>query len=290
MTLATVSAAPSQLRQGAAVRGRGWSVLEKLANPPSGGGLAYTIDGTYWRRLMCLAATLTTSAAAGSRQLALNYTDGDGYIFNQCPLIADIGPSSSAVVYADQATVTPISDSASFENEGNQTSPAATTTIATLTIPSGTWQVAWQVSVSGTVGAPEINNFALVQGGTQILASDNGNTAGQLYPQEPVEITVPIGGQTVLIRNTNLATVGAVYSAQLVVTAVNPFAGQAQIPDLVLKSGWTLQLALTGAQAGDQLSGIGMLFERYPSSDIDLPGHHLADELAAVILGVLQGG
>jgi|SRR5579871_48457 len=290
MTANTVTAAPAQLRQSAAVRGRGWQVFEPVTQPAANASFTYPIDGTYWRRLLALAATLQTSAAAGLRQLALNYTDGDGNIFNQVPLLADQGPSLTQSVYADQATVTPVSELQSVENAGSQTSPAAGTTIATVTVPAGNWQISWTVSVAGTVAAADRNNFSLVQGATTILTSENGIVVDQEYPQEPVEIVVPTGGQTIKITNTALATTGAIYTAQLSVVPINPFGGQAQIPDFIMKSGWQLQLQLINGQAGDQISGIRLLTERYASSDVPLPNHDLADKLAAVILEILSGG
>ena len=289
MTQTTVQTAPAQLRQSAAFRGRGWTSLVKGVQPAAGGGFTYPIAGDFWRRILSVAATLATSSAAGIRQLNLVYQDGDGNIFNLVPISNEVGPSQTLTLYGDQASVTPVEAPESHQAEGSATSPAALTTLTSLVLPSGGWTLAWQVQVSGTVGATEINNFGLYNGTTLVLQSENGNTVGQDYPQDPIEIQVPTGGATYNIKNIALATTGAVYAAQLVATPANVPSLQVQIPDFILKSGWQLGLQLVGAQAADQLSGILILEERYPSSDYQLAPQDMLWAIADAIAAIAQG-
>lgn len=283
----TVSAAPSQLRQGAANRGTGWTTLEKVASPAAGASFSYTIDATYWRRLLAFACQIATSAAAGVRQLNLIYQDGDGYIFNLVPLSNELGPSQTLVAYGDQATVTPVEVPESHQVEGSLPTPGPLATIASLVLPSGGWTLNWLAQLTGTLAAADVNNFGLYQGTTQLLQSVNGIIVGQPYPQESIQVQTPIGGATYAVKAIGAGTASSVYSAQLVAQPSNVPTLQVQIPDFILKSGWQLGLQLVGAQAGDQLSGIGLLFERYPSSDIPARDQGYADELAAAILHVM---
>jgi lipoprotein signal peptidase len=83
-------------------------------------------------------------------------------------------------------------------------------------LPAGDYAVTWTVELAGTLGAPEANNFQLLNGVTVVLASDNQAVAG-IYNQPGVVITVPNNG-SVSIQAIALGTVGAVYRAQLVVS------------------------------------------------------------------------
>lgn len=111
-----------------------------------------------------------------------------------------------------------VSGAAATSESANQvTSPAAGATVVQLTgLAAGDYQVTWTVELSGTLGAPEANNFQLMNGVTAVLASDNQAVAG-IYPQPGVVITVPANG-TVSVQAIALGTVGAVYRAQLVLS------------------------------------------------------------------------
>lgn len=105
----------------------------------------------------------------------------------------------------------------STDGAGQVTSPAAGATIVQLAgLPAGDYAVTWNVELSGTLAVADTNNFQLLNGVTAVLASDNLAVAG-VYPQPGVVITVPANG-TVSIQAIALATVGAVYRAQLVVS------------------------------------------------------------------------
>lgn len=286
----TLAAAREQLRQSAMFKGRGWPTLKKIPNPAAGGSWTYPIPAEYWLRVLSIAANIQTSSAAGLRSLNLNYLDGDGYVFNQVPVAPDIGPSSQFNMYGDLASVTPGIVPASITGYGQQTSPAAGTTILSEPVPAGDWQVQWSVESGGTTGANENNNYGLYQGSALLLQSENGTTAGQPYPQPPVTIEVPTAGSTISVKNINIGTTGAIYEAQLAITRSGFWSAQLQIPDFLLKSGWQLQLQLGNAQAADQISGIGLLVEEYPSGDIYLHSDQAQDQLAETLLRAIYGG
>lgn len=127
--------------------------------------------------------------------------------------------------------------------EGSQTSPAAGTTIASVLVGPGTYSVSWEVSLGGTVAAADANNFQLTDG-TKSLTSVNPAAAGGPYPQE-TEVFVEAGAiATIAVKNIALATTGAIYSAQMVVTPVvtagTPFTLQ------LGKRAWQMLLPPTG--------------------------------------------
>lgn len=271
----TLAHIPRELRLSNLGYGAGVTKLFKLAQPAAGSGFTRVIPPEYWERILSLAFNLVTSAVAGTRTLAVIFQDQDGNIFNLTPISNEIGPSANINAYADLASVTPVAQPASHQAEGSVTSPAAGTTVTSLALPSGGWTLNWLVQVSGTVGAPEVDNFQLVSAGTLLDTSINGNTVGQPYQQQPSQVQIPIGGATVLVRNSALATVGAVYAAQLVATPANVPAAQVQLPDFLMHTGWQWGIQLGGAQAADQLSSILLLAERFTS---DLAGGYQATD------------
>lgn len=285
----TLSGAASQLRQGATVRGRGWQTLLRPPQPAAAASYLRTIPAEYWERVLSLAFTLTTSAAAGIRTLALAYQDGDQFTFNLVPISNEIGPSQQLTGYADLASVTPVQAPSSHDTENSVTAPAAGGVITSLALPSGGWTLAWQVQLAGTPAAADANNFQLRQGAAVLLESINPGAVGGPWPQDSIEVQIPVGGATVSVNANGVGTAGAIYSAQLVASPANVMQLQVQIPDFILKSGWQLALQLGGAQAGDQISALGLLVERFPSGDIDqLAGDPIA-ELASELVYYLRG-
>lgn len=285
----SISAAPAQLRQGAAILGRGWSQLVKPPQPPAGAGFTRAVPGDYWERLLSLAFTLTTSAAAGTRTLAVAYADGDGYVFNLVPISNEIGPSQQLTGYGDLASVTPVQAPNSHQSEGSVTTPGALAAVTSLVLPSGGWTLSWQVQLAGTPAAADANNFGLYAGTAQVLESVNAGAVGGPWQQETVQVQVPVGGATYAVKSISAGTAGAIYSAQLVASPANVMQLQVQLPDFVMKSGWQVSLQLGGAQAADQLSGLGMLLERYPSSDIDRLAGYPATVLAEIVASLASG-
>lgn len=256
---------PAELRQSNLQHFRGWTHLVKPPAPATGGGFTRAVPGDYFERLISLAFQLSTSAVAGTRTLSVNYTDGDGFIFNLVPLSNEIGPSQTITAYGDLSGVTPVQVPESHQAEGSVTSPALDTTLATVTLPSGGWTLQWQVQLAGTLAAADRNNIGLYQADALLLAAINGIVVDQIYPQEPVQVQVPVGGATFNIETIAVGTVGSVYSAQLLAIPANVSQLQVQLPDFLLRSGWQHVIALGGAQAGDAITGLGLLLERYPS-------------------------
>lgn len=260
---------PRELRGSNLGYGLGATRILKLPSPAVATGFTRTIPADNWERLLSLAFNLVTSAVAGTRTLAIVFQDGDGSTFNLTPVSNEIGPSQNITAYADLASVTQVAAPASHQAEGSVTSPAAGATVVSLVLPSGGWTLNWIVQVSGTVGAPEVDNFQLVSAGAVLDTSINGNAVAVPYQQLPSQVQIPIGGATVLVRANVLGTVGAVYAAQLVATPASLPAAQVQVPDFLMHSGWAWGVQLGSPQAGDQLSGIVALMERFPS---DLAG------------------
>lgn len=105
---------------------------------------------------------------------------------------------------------------------GSVTSPAATANIASIgTVPADEYTLNWQVELGGTLAAGDANNFEVTVTGVQQALSLNPAAAG-IYPQDPIQITVPPGGATVSIKALAAGTVGAVYSASFSVVGGAP--------------------------------------------------------------------
>lgn len=115
-------------------------------------------------------------------------------------------------VAGERVTVTAVAAGGS----GSVTSPGAFSYIVTVPIPAGTWTIGWTVTLSGTVGAPEANNFGLTlnSGSTIAAPSVNAGAAGT-YPQASVTFTVAAADTLVVKSWSNTATSGAVYAATI---------------------------------------------------------------------------
>ena len=263
--LADLAHIPNETRQSSLSHGLGLTQLLKPVQPAAGANFTRAVPGEFFERYLALAFQLVTAVAAGNRSLAINYLDGDGFIFNQTPVALAIPPSTTMNVYADLVATTPVQQPVTQQASGSVLNPAAGGTIVTLTLPPGDWQLAWEVEIEGTTSATDDNNLAIFQGATQLAPSENGHVVGQPYTQETLEVNAGPAGATITVKATVLATVGATYLAQIVATPLSQLGVQAVIPDVLFRSGWQLQVAVGNIQAGDQISGIGLLTERYPS-------------------------
>lgn len=101
---------------------------------------------------------------------------------------------------------------------GPVTSPGVTTNILTATVPAGRYLVAWTVTLAGTVGGADVNNFALYNGGAFVTSSVNTGTVGS-FVQAPVLLNVPAGSLNLKILTNGAGTAGSQYSAAI---AQNP--------------------------------------------------------------------
>lgn len=98
------------------------------------------------------------------------------------------------------------------------TSPAAYGNIVNITgLPSGIYSIGWTAELEGTVSATDVDNFRLVVNGTLVGKGLSAGVTG-IYPQQAVQVAVTTG--SISVQTTGAGTVGAVYSAQLVVTGL----------------------------------------------------------------------
>jgi hypothetical protein len=256
--LVSLMSHPPRLR-----RGNTW--LTTFPNQTAGQPLSYPISNTYWERIVAVSAVLVTSSTAGYRQVQANYLSGDGGIIDQSQCSGLIGPSTTWSIYGDLTGSPAIGAGASPQVQGQVTSPAALTAIASETLPQGSYEVTWQVGLSGTTGASDADNFGLYVGSTLVATSENETTAGGQWPQDPQIVNVPAGGAAVRIRSIAAGTTGAVYAAELTATQQSNLTSYPQLPDLVLQSGWSFQLLADNMQTGDLFSPVLVMSERYPS-------------------------
>jgi hypothetical protein len=119
-----------------------------------------------------------------------------------------------------------------FSGQGTQTAPAANTQIGLIAganVVSGLYNIQWTVSLAGTPGANETDNFQLRQGATTLATSSNPGAVGE-FPQPtygPVFLTAGIG---ISVRSGgNVGTAGAVYAIEVTIVPVIPSVGVASV-------------------------------------------------------------
>lgn len=248
---------------------RGNTYLVPLPNPAAGSGLVYKVDAAFWEHVVSLLFTFTASAAAGLRSLSIALANSDGTPFNITPAGPSILAGQTWQISADMSEGPFSFAGPSQDATGSVTSPAALGTVVSLgTVPAGEYVINWTVGLGGTLGAADRNNFALVVGGNTIATSVNEPVAGE-YPQPAETVDIPAGGTTILIQAIALGTVGAIYSATVTVSQITAGIACPQLPDIVLKAGYQLQINGINLKAADQISGVQLLTERYPSNWAD---------------------
>jgi hypothetical protein len=99
---------------------------------------------------------------------------------------------------------------------GTANSPPIFTTVAgPITVPAaGTYVVQWSVTLSGTLSAADVDNFALVVDDSVGVANSVNPGAAGTYPQAPVTLRLD-AGQTLEIGTRGNATAGSVYGASI---------------------------------------------------------------------------
>jgi hypothetical protein len=115
-----------------------------------------------------------------------------------------------------------------LENSGTQTAPPASTTIASLSLATGVYDVNWTVELTGTPGIADTDNVALHIGATVLALSSNLGAVGE-YPQQQAQAVITGGPLTLSARAVGAGTAGAVYVVTLNVIPVG--GGQATIRD-----------------------------------------------------------
>lgn len=109
----------------------------------------------------------------------------------------------------------------SLTMDSSVAAPAAGATIASLSLPNGTYTVAWTVELSGTLAAADIDNVALDIGATQVATSANAGAAGT-YPQASAQVVVTGGPLTLAAKAIGAATAGSTYRVNATITPTSP--------------------------------------------------------------------
>lgn len=243
----------------------GWQEALKLANPAAGTALTRVIPGETWERLLLGTTTLTCSAVAGIRQPVFNLLDGDGNTLYQIASGPQLAASSQMTAFLAVGEAAQIGPAPSQQATASVTGPGAGATITSIALPAGIYTVNWLVGLRGTTAAVDGDNFQLVIGATVLAQSISLSASGTEQQQQPIQVEVAVGGQTLSIQAIAAATATAVYRAQLVAVPDSGASWYARIPDIVMPSGWQVQVTATGLLAGDQFSGSTFVVQRFPS-------------------------
>lgn len=95
----------------------------------------------------------------------------------------------------------------------NVTAPAQT--IASLTLPAGTYAINWALILGGVPTASDDNNVQLLVGSTVVATVNNGSTVSFPYPQLPLTVTIPAGGAVLSAQSVGAGSAAATYRVQL---------------------------------------------------------------------------
>jgi hypothetical protein len=244
---------------------RGYTAEVVAPSPAAGAGWAYKVDNAWYERPVALAALLTTSGAAGARGLAIGYADADGNLVDVTPAGAGIGPSQTLQVYADLSGTpavpapvpTPVTAAFAAGVAGTATLPAGAS-LAGFTVTAASTAAAENgtITVSNVPGGPLLYSFVFPNGGNG--APDLSITFPAPLPSTGSPITVAINAVT-------SGSAGNIVAYGTPGGSAAALAAYPQLPDLILRPGWQLELNVPGVQAADQLSAIILLTERYPS-------------------------
>lgn len=101
---------------------------------------------------------------------------------------------------------------------GEQTNPVAGTTITSLTLPAGTWDIAVSPGFQGTLTATDTDNMQLTlpTGGPFTLLANSTTQGSAQDPAIPFRVVVPQGGGTVAIKAiVNASGASAIYRGAL---------------------------------------------------------------------------
>jgi hypothetical protein len=95
-------------------------------------------------------------------------------------------------------------------------SPALDTTIVTLNVSPGTYQIPWSVSLSGTITGTEASNMQLVlEPSFEFIASASYPAVPGVHPQPTATVLVP-PGQRICIQSLNPGTSGSIYGGTII--------------------------------------------------------------------------
>jgi hypothetical protein len=108
----------------------------------------------------------------------------------------------------------------SLQTSGTVVAPAAGATIASLSLPNGTYSVAWTVELGAGAAAADANNVELFVAGVGIAVSANLGAAGE-YPQEEATAFVSFGPLTLAAKAIGAGTAAVPYTVVLTITQTN---------------------------------------------------------------------
>ena len=100
---------------------------------------------------------------------------------------------------------------------GSATAPTAFQTLVTITPnEGGLYTIQWTVTLAGTPGAGDANNFRLVQTNPLLFLAESVNAgAAGTYPQAAVTAAIPAGAQLIISAGPGNGTAGAVYTGTI---------------------------------------------------------------------------
>lgn len=280
--LATLMASPPEIR-------RGYTKWSQGASPAAGAAYTAQLSNDWWRRLLSLTCVYTASASAGQRIPVFNVLNPDGLLLNQTQLGPPISAGEAWLLSADTWGSNQFLGGPSVTADGVATGPLASQVICSAALTAGEWTANWQVGVGGTTGGVEQDNFQLVIGSTVLLVSENSQTSGNNTAQPAVTFEVPAGGATLAIQAVGNGTATAVYRAQFSASQSSGLAAYQQIPDLILPSGWQIQITATGMLSGDTITSITTIVEHYASNWADGSLGSDEERLARAIVRALRG-
>lgn len=133
------------------------------------------------------------------------------------------------------------SASNTLEVDNSAAAPAAGTTIASLSLPNGVYDVEWYFDLSGTPGAADVDNVGVFIAATQIDESANTGTVGIFGPFKS-QANVVFGPLTLAAKALGNAAAGTTY--RITMKATNNANSIANIKD----GGMTIAIPSIGPQ------------------------------------------
>jgi hypothetical protein len=98
---------------------------------------------------------------------------------------------------------------------GTANAPAAFTLLCEAIVPvAGTYSIRWTVTLSGTPGGPDANNFGLAVNNVEVLPAVNAGAPGT-YPQPPFTTFLNAGDRIEIFTAGNNGSAGSVYGGQI---------------------------------------------------------------------------
>ncbi len=172
---------------------------------------------------------------------------GAGSSSSPPPIITVNVPFTTAAAYCGMdatggTAVGPVSSTATSPGALAAVSPVLTFSQA------GTYAINWTVTLAGTTGAADLNNFAVYLNGSAKLATSVNPIVAGSYAQAPFLVSVG-AGDSLQVVSVGAGTTGAIYGAKL--SGAAGAAGTVYNPVI---QGTTGRL-FTGGQAADQASG-----------------------------------